>query len=162
MGRVAASAAGPDLRALLVGSEGAFGIITEVTLRVRSVPAVTSDTAVVFPDFEAGLAAFRAMVQSRATADVMRLSDPAETAVTLAMSGPEGRVAEVLDRYLEMRRVREPAMAILGWGEGSRRAVAARRVEAMATLARHGAVSLGLTARGRLAPAPVRRTVPAR
>ncbi|MDQ1247368.1 MAG: alkyldihydroxyacetonephosphate synthase [Actinomycetota bacterium] len=144
VGRVAASAAGPDLRALMIGSEGAFGVITQVTLRVRAVPAVTSDTAVVFPDYEAGLAAFRAMAQSGATADVMRLSDPAETAVTLAMSGPAGRGAELLDRYLGVRRVREPSMAILGW-EGTRRAVAARRVEGLGMLTRHGAVSLGPT-----------------
>lgn len=144
VGRVAASAAGPDLRGLMIGSEGAYGVITEVTLRVRSVPGVTSDTAVVFPDYEAGLAAFRTMVQAGATADVMRLSDPAETAVTLAMSGPAGRGADLLDRYLGVRRVREPAMAILGW-EGTRRAVAARRVDGLGILTRHGAVSLGPT-----------------
>lgn len=144
LGTVAASAAGPDLRALLVGSEGAFGVITEVTLRVRTAPTWRSYTAVMFPDFHAGVDAFRSMAQQHAEATVMRLSDPEETAVTMATSGPEGRTAEVLDKYLSLRRVREPSLAIVGW-EGSRSAVTARRLEGLAVLRRHGGVSLGPT-----------------
>jgi alkyldihydroxyacetonephosphate synthase len=142
VGRVAASAAGPDLRALFVGSEGAFGVIAEVTLRVRSIPATKHYTAVMFPDYRSGLVAFRRMAQARVTADVMRLSDPAETAVTMAMSGPTGRASDVLQRYLRLRRVSQPALAILGW-EGSRASVLSRRVESLAVLRSAGGVSLG-------------------
>lgn len=142
VGRVAASAAGPDLRALMVGSEGAFGVITEVTLRVRTAPAVLSTTGVIFPDYDAGVDAFRELVQGHITADVMRLSDPQETTVTLAMSGPSGRTADALDRYLSVRGVREPALAILGW-EGTRGTVTARRLEGLRILRRHHGVSLG-------------------
>ena len=142
VGRVAASAAGPDLRALMIGSEGAFGIITEVTLRVRTAPSVLSTTGVIFPDYDAGVDAFRDLVQGHITADVMRLSDPEETAVTLAMSGPSGRTADALDRYLSVRGVREPALAILGW-EGTRGTVTARRLEGLRVLRRHRGVSLG-------------------
>ena len=39
-GRAPRSAAGPDLRQLVLGSEGAFGIITSVTVRIRPVPTV--------------------------------------------------------------------------------------------------------------------------
>src|SRR5690349_25024920 len=39
LGSSPANAAGPDLRQLLLGSEGAFGVITEVTVRVRALPA---------------------------------------------------------------------------------------------------------------------------
>ena len=38
VGRAPASAAGPDLRQLLVGSEGVFGVMTAVRLRVHPVP----------------------------------------------------------------------------------------------------------------------------
>ena len=140
-GRPPASAAGPDLLQLAVGSEGAFGIVTRVTLRVRALPAASDYTAVVFPDYLAGLAAFRGLVQSRNGADVMRLSDPEETAVTLAMNGPTGRAAELLERYLHARGVTEPSLAILGW-DGSRAAVTARHASALGELRRQGAVSL--------------------
>lgn len=142
VGRVAASAAGPELRALMIGSEGAFGIITEVTLRVRTLPAHRAYTAVVFPDYESGVHAFRDLAQQRATSDVMRLSDPQETAVTLAMSGPGGTLGAALDRYLRLRGVTSASLAILGW-EGPRTAVAARRLDSLGILRGHGAVSLG-------------------
>ena len=38
LGSAPASAAGPDLRQLVLGSEGAFGVITSVTVRVRRAP----------------------------------------------------------------------------------------------------------------------------
>jgi len=38
LGRAPESAAGPDLRELLLGSEGTFGVITQVRLRVHRVP----------------------------------------------------------------------------------------------------------------------------
>ena len=52
--RAPASAAGPDLRELFLGSEGAFGVITEVTVRIRPVPAATAYGAWTFADFAAG------------------------------------------------------------------------------------------------------------
>lgn len=141
VGRPPASAAGPDLRHMFIGSEGAFGIITRVTLRVRRAPRARDYTAVVFPDYPSGLAAFRELAQSGEQADVMRLSDPEETAVTLAMSGPSGTSAQVLDRYLALRGAREPALAVLGW-EGNSGQVRFRHALAIKTLRRHGAVSL--------------------
>lgn len=141
IGRSPASAAGPDIRQIFIGSEGAFGVITRVTLRVRRAPAATDYTAVVFPDYLAGLNAFRTLVQSGERADVMRLSDPEETAVTLAMSGPSGAAGDALTRYLRLRGITEPSMAILGW-EGGKAQVKARHAAALSTLRRNGAVSL--------------------
>ena len=40
LGNSPANAAGPDLREVVMGSEGAFGVVTAVTVRVRHVPAV--------------------------------------------------------------------------------------------------------------------------
>jgi len=52
-GRAPSSAAGPDLRELFLGSEGAFGVITEVTVRIRPTPAATAYGAWTLPDFAA-------------------------------------------------------------------------------------------------------------
>ena len=39
-----------------MGSEGNFGIITEVVLRIRPVPEVREFQSIIFPDFAHGLA----------------------------------------------------------------------------------------------------------
>lgn len=84
LGRVAASAAGPDLRQLAIGSEGAFGVITKVRLRVHRIPETTRYEAWSFPDFTTGVAALRAVTQTGTGPTVVRLSDEAETGVNLA------------------------------------------------------------------------------
>ncbi|MDP9168837.1 MAG: FAD-binding oxidoreductase, partial [Actinomycetota bacterium] len=84
LGRAPASAAGPDLRQLIVGSEGVFGVITRVRVRVHPVPETTRYEAWSFPDFATGAAALRAVVQNGTGPTVIRLSDEAETGVNLA------------------------------------------------------------------------------
>ncbi len=84
LGRVAASAAGPDLRQVAIGSEGLFGVITRVRLRVHRVPETTRYEAWSFPDFATGVAALRAVTQTGTGPTVVRLSDEAETGVNLA------------------------------------------------------------------------------
>jgi len=84
LGRAPQSAAGPDLRQLLIGSEGVFGIITRVRVRVHPVPEITRYEAWSFPDFATGTAALRAVAQTDTGPTVIRLSDEAETGVNLA------------------------------------------------------------------------------
>ena len=86
LGRAPESAAGPDLRQLMIGSEGVFGIITRVRVRVHPVPAATRYEAWSFPDFATGADALRAVVQTGTGPTVIRLSDEAETGVNLATS----------------------------------------------------------------------------
>lgn len=87
LGRAPASAAGPDLRQLFLGSEGAFGILTEVTVRITPVPAATVYGAWTFPDFAAGAAALREITQRGIRPTVLRLSDETETRVNATMGG---------------------------------------------------------------------------
>ena len=145
LGRGPSTAAGPDLLGLMVGSEGAFGVITRVGLRVRRLPEHRVYDALVFPGFAEGVDAFRDAAQSRATADVMRLSDEAETATTLLISGPSGIAGAALERYLRARGVdlSSASLAIVGWEGTDRDLVRARRAATWRALRRHGAVSLG-------------------
>ncbi|GAA3726779.1 alkyldihydroxyacetonephosphate synthase [Spinactinospora alkalitolerans] len=84
LGTAPKSAAGPDLRQLVLGSEGAFGVITSVTVRVRPRPAARVFEGWKFGSFAEGAAALRALVQDGVRPTVLRLSDEAETAVNLA------------------------------------------------------------------------------
>ncbi|MFG1792427.1 FAD-binding oxidoreductase [Nocardia sp. NPDC049149] len=132
LGRAPASAAGPDLRELFVGSEGALGVITEVTVRVHPVPETTAYQAWSFPDFETGAAALRSVVQAGAAPTVLRLSDEAETGINLARSGDIGGSAVA------------GCLAITTF-EGTAAHVAFRSAEAEAILAGAGGAALGET-----------------
>ena len=90
LGSAPASAAGPDLRQLVLGSEGAFGVITSVTVRVRPVPSVKVYDGWRFDSFAAGTAALRTLAQSGSAPTVLRLSDENETAINLAQPDQVG------------------------------------------------------------------------
>ncbi|WP_241831973.1 FAD-binding oxidoreductase [Parafrankia soli] len=83
-GRGPASAAGPDLRQLALGSEGAFGVITEVTARVRPAPARRRYEGWRVTDLATGLDLLRELAQRDLLPTVLRLSDELETAAGLA------------------------------------------------------------------------------
>ncbi|WP_137845226.1 FAD-binding oxidoreductase [Microbacterium sp. 2FI] len=87
LGRAPASAAGPDLRQLFLGSEGAFGVLTEVTVRIRPIPAATAYGAWTFPDFRSGADAVREATQRGIRPTVLRLSDEPETRVNAMLGG---------------------------------------------------------------------------
>jgi alkyldihydroxyacetonephosphate synthase len=87
LGRAPASAAGPDLRELFLGSEGAFGVLTEVAVRIRPLPGATAYGAWTFPEFASGAAALRELTQRGIRPTVLRLSDASETRVNALMGG---------------------------------------------------------------------------
>jgi alkyldihydroxyacetonephosphate synthase len=139
LGVAPASAAGPDLRQLVVGSEGAFGVITEVTVRVRPLPKVRRYEGFVLDGWERGSEAVRELAQRRVLADVTRLSDVDETAVSFALTG--GLKVTALRAYLKARGIAEPCMLILGWEAETERELSNRRAETLRALPK--AVRLG-------------------
>jgi alkyldihydroxyacetonephosphate synthase len=144
LGVAPASAAGPDLRQLAVGSEGAFGIITEVTVRVRELPTVRRYEGFVLDGWEAGVAAVRTLAQARVLGDVTRLSDPHETDVALALSG--GWKTALVRKYVSLRGIHEPCLLILGWEATSTAEMALRRRASLRALGNARMVSLGTAA----------------
>lgn len=113
------NAAGPDLRQVVLGSEGIFGVITEVTVRVRPVPETKVYTAWRMPSWEVGSTAMRSLVQRGIQPTVLRLSDETETA--LFFSGAEQGSCQMIVGYegepalVEIRRgIVEQALTELG------------------------------------------------
>lgn len=90
IGTAPKSAAGPDLRQLILGSEGAFGVVTAVRVRVHPVPEVRRFYGWHFADFAAGSRAMRTLAQASVRPTVLRLSDEVETALNLANPGAAG------------------------------------------------------------------------
>jgi alkyldihydroxyacetonephosphate synthase len=139
LGVAPASAAGPDLKALVLGSEGTFGIITEVTVRVRPLPRARRYEAYVFDGWTRGVTAVRTLAQHHALATVTRLSDEDETAVMLAGSGARSLVR----RYLRWRGVARPCLLIVGWEATDRTELRDARAAATRLLRRWRPVRLG-------------------
>jgi alkyldihydroxyacetonephosphate synthase len=139
---VPATAAGPSLRQLLVGSEGTLGVISELSLRVRPAPRERVYEGVFFTDFNEGIHALRLLAREHALPDVARLSDEPETRMSLALAD-RGGVKGLFGRlYLGARGYREGCLAILGF-EGPREEVAVRRGRALALLSRCDALMAG-------------------
>ena len=59
-----ASGAGPEPARMLIGSEGALGVITEAWMRVVAKPRWRASASVAYSKFEDGVAAVRALAQS--------------------------------------------------------------------------------------------------
>ena len=131
LGRVAASAAGPDLRQLAIGSEGVFGVITKVRLRVHPAPETTRYEAWSFPDFATGAAALRAVTQIGTGPTVVRLSDEAETGVNLATTEAIGE-----------NKITGGCLGLTLF-EGTKEHTESRQAETRAVLEAHGGTSLG-------------------
>jgi alkyldihydroxyacetonephosphate synthase len=85
--RLPGSGAGPSPDRLLVGSEGALGIITEAWVRVQPRPVHRASAGVRFPTFALGAECVRALSQSGLHPSNCRLIDPAEARFTMAGDG---------------------------------------------------------------------------
>lgn len=139
---VPATAAGPSIRQLLVGSEGTLGVITELDLRVARAPERKLYEGVFFEDFAGGAQALRTMAQEHAAPTVGRLSDEQETRLSLALAGAGGLKGRLGRLYLGVRGYRAGCLAILGF-EGAEDEVAARRGRALDIVRRHGGLPVG-------------------
>lgn len=82
-----ASAAGPDMREMVLGSEGRMGVITSAKVRVSPVPEAEAFYGVFFPTWEQGTEAVRRIAQERTPVSMLRLSNSVETETTLILSG---------------------------------------------------------------------------
>jgi alkyldihydroxyacetonephosphate synthase len=139
-----ASAAGPDLRAVAVGSEGTFGVITEVTVRVRPQPEQRAYEGWFFKTFDEGAKALQILAQQRVAPDVVRLSDEEETRVTLALAENSFK-QRLARRWLRLRGYAAGCLVIVGW-EGPHDSVGARRTATGDVLRQHRGLRLGESA----------------
>jgi alkyldihydroxyacetonephosphate synthase len=131
---VPASAAGPSLRQLLIGSEG--------TLRVRRAPRERIYEGMFFEDFAAGTQALRALAGEHALPDVARLSDEQETRMSLALAGSGGVKGRLGRAYIGARGYGEGCLGILGF-EGAPEEVAFRRSRALELARGFGGLAVG-------------------
>lgn len=140
VGRAPASAAGPDLLGLVVGSEGVFGVITELTLRVHPAPETAHYEGWSFRSLPRALEGMRQLARAGLLPEVARISDPDETRGNFALSGKSK--AGALQAFLRIRGYGGGCLLVIGW-EGEAEAVGIRRRAATALLRRCEGLRLG-------------------
>lgn len=141
---VPASAAGIDLREMVLGSEGRLGILTEASVRVTPLSECEVFHAVFFPYWECAENAVRDIAQARLPLSLLRLSNATETLTTLTLAG-HARLVGLLQRYLSLRGCREGKCLVLLGATGRRANVAAALAQALAIARRANGVHVGRT-----------------
>jgi alkyldihydroxyacetonephosphate synthase len=139
-----ASAAGPDLREMVLGSEGRLGILTEACIRISPIPEREDYHAVFFPDFQHGIEAIRQILSAGLALCMLRLSTANETTTTLALAGHENLIG-ALEGLLAIRGLGEgKCMLLLGFS-GRSITVRTNRSEALNITSKLGGVHIGKT-----------------
>lgn len=118
---IPARSMGPDLDAIMMGSEGTLGILVSATLKIRRyLPGNTRRFSYMFKDFGSALDAVREVMQSQeGVPSVFRLSDPEETDVAMRLYGVHGTP---LDTMLKLGGYKPSKRCLLlGSADGSHR-----------------------------------------
>ena len=138
-----ASAAGPDLRQIVLGSEGRMGILINVIVRISPLPKKDDIYGIFFPTWEEGQGAVQCIAGSDIPFSMIRLSNPLETMTNLALAGRERQIS-LLKRYLQLRGISGKAscMGLIGF-TGSGRTTANARRAASSIIRRHKGVGVG-------------------
>jgi len=126
---------GPDLKEIVLGSEGTLGVIVRATVRIHSIPPARRFASRLFRTFGEGLEALRRMAQAACLPDMTYLSDEEETRFSAASAGvgPGGSPSVGTDVGLRAIGVRGYSLAqgsllLMAFeGDGARVAHRARR-----------------------------------
>jgi alkyldihydroxyacetonephosphate synthase len=139
---VPASAAGPDLKQMIMGSEGRMGVVTTCKVRITPRPESQVFHGAFLPSADVGMAAVRELAQAGVGLTMMRLSLPRETETSMALAS-HGLSKVLLDAYLAIRRMDEGRCLLLYGATGSRSRVHRILSEAQSIIKRHRAVVIG-------------------
>jgi len=141
-----ASAAGPNLSQVVVGSEGTLGVITAATVKLHRTPELRDYRGYLFRGFEAGVNAVRALVQAELPVAMLRLSDGSETHFLGGFSEaqrPSGALRRAGERALAWRGYGPGRCVLLVGLEGDRETVLEAQVRTRAECERRGGFHLG-------------------
>jgi len=137
-----ATATGPKINEMMKGSEGAYGILVEVTMKIfRYMPENTRRYSFMFPSWASAVNASREIMQSEfGRPAIFRISDPEETDRGLKLYGMPGFVDMCLKKkgYMPMQRC-----LCLGNAEGDKDYTAMVKRKISHICKTHGAIRLG-------------------
>ncbi len=115
---IPASAAGPDLRHIILGSEGRLGLLSSAYLRISPLPEKEDFLGFVLPDFQTGLKAVQELATERCALSMLRLSNARETRINFLLSGKQ-KLSRLLQKYIRMRGIGPEGCMLLTGFSGS-------------------------------------------
>jgi alkyldihydroxyacetonephosphate synthase len=142
------TSSGPSVREMVIGSEGRLGIITEAWVNVHRLPQNREITAYLFPSWQAGLQAMQEIAASDARPSITRVSDPNETAFSLATKKGGVTVSGIASKVLfaALRRrgwtLTDACLSFVGFEGGDAR-VKADKAVVYRIIKGHGGIGLG-------------------
>ena len=117
-----ASSAGPDLREIMLGSEGRFGVLTEVDVRVTRLADEETFSVLFFPSWQHARSFCQNVVQNHIQLSMLRVSNGVETQTQLKLAGHENLVG-LLEKYLAVRGCGEGKCMLTFGITGSKRQI---------------------------------------
>jgi len=146
---VPAASTGPNVKEMILGSEGRLGIITEATVHVHRIPKRRQIYGYLFPDWSRSLRAMTEIAESDAAPSVTRVSDSYETRFSFATRKHETFTSRMKTRaskfYLEQIKrfdTSQMCLSFIGY-EGGEKHVNIQKILVDEIVARHGGICAG-------------------
>lgn len=139
---IPASSAGPDIREIIMGSEGRMGIITDVKVRVTPMPEQENFYVGFLPNWSDAVAAVRALVQQRVPLSMVRLSNEVETSTQVRLA-TNPAVVNVMDKLLKLRGAGDEKCMITFGVTGTKQQCRSSFSQALKILKQFGVVHTG-------------------
>ncbi len=137
-----ASSAGPDLREVMLGSEGRFGVLTEVKMRVSKVADNEQFSVIFFPNWKLASLFCKEVVQQRIALSMLRVSNGVETQTQLKLAGHEHSI-KWLERYLSIRGCVEDKCMLTFGLTGSKKQISASKNQLKSMVKKFNGVNTG-------------------
>ncbi len=138
-----AASIGPDIKQLFLGSEGVFGVISRVTLKVRRYkPQNTRHVSFFFRNFETATNAMREMMHAQSgVPHLFRISDAEETDVALKMKKLDGTMIDKVLTFLGYREMARCLMLVSVEGDSKYTSLVTKKMKKLAR--KHGGLAVG-------------------
>lgn len=138
--RAPASAAGPSVQQLILGSEGRLGLISRCVVKVRRQPETQVFHGAYLPDAVTATLALREIAQAELGLTMSRLSLPHETQTSFAMS--DGMGAKALSKVVDLIQGDQACLLLFG-AAGAPKRVHAQLAEVRRIVKKHHGIVIG-------------------
>jgi alkyldihydroxyacetonephosphate synthase len=135
--------AGPQLKDIVCGCEGVFGVVTEAVIRLRPQPFFSEVRGFLCRDVHAGLETMRLSLQSDCPPALLQLADSEALRFCRGFDMPPTLLQKLGGKLRQLRGYGEASCLLLAGFEGDAQTALAARRRFAVLAGRHGLLALG-------------------